>query len=145
MRMTVALVSILVPSVAAGWFPRLFERPARNARVMEFDDRFVMKEDSPYDEEFLARFAVDDTGNTIVVELPLLPSTEIGQFPPTKTKPGTNLNPRSSFTFTCPTSVQCNDGGCCALGDYCAIKDGSLGCCPIGSLCDASPIPGCSV
>lgn len=64
------------------------------------------------------------------------------QEPPTKSK---GLKPRSSYTFICPTSVQCNDGGCCPIGDYSAIRDGSLGCCPIGSLCDASPIPGCSV
>jgi hypothetical protein len=56
-----------------------------------------------------------------------------------------NLGPRSTFTFTCPTSVQCNDGGCCPLGDYCAIRNGAVGCCPIGSLCDAVPILGCSV
>lgn len=52
---------------------------------------------------------------------------------------------RSTFTFICPTSVQCNDGGCCPLGDYCALRNGQEGCCPLGSLCDASPIPGCSV
>jgi hypothetical protein len=145
MHTTITLGSILVQFVAAVWFPRLFEPPATNARAVEFDDRFVMKDGSPYNEEFLARFAVDDGGNTIVFELPLFPSTEIGHFPPTKTKLGRNLNPRTSFTFTCPTSVQCNDGGCCMIGDYCAIRDGALGCCPIGSLCDASPIPGCSV
>jgi len=145
MRTTIILASIFVHLVAAGWFHRAFERPATNTRVIEFDDRFVMKDGSPYDEEFLARFAVDHGGNTIVFELPLFPSTETGHFPPTKTKPGRNLNPRASFTFVCPTSVQCNDGGCCMIGDYCAIRDEALGCCPIGSLCDASPIPGCSV
>ena len=41
------------------------------------------------------------------------------------------LLPRSTYTFSCPTSVQCNDGGCCNLGDYCAIKEGQLGCCPM--------------
>jgi hypothetical protein len=56
-----------------------------------------------------------------------------------------NLAPRSTFTFKCPTSVQCNDGGYCPVGDYCAIRNGAVGCCPIGSLCDAVPIPGCSI
>jgi hypothetical protein len=53
--------------------------------------------------------------------------------------------PTDEFTYSCPTDVQCNNGGCCSLGDYCAIQNGQLGCCPVGSLCDASPIPGCSV
>jgi hypothetical protein len=77
---------------------------------------------SIYDEEFFPR-----------VGLPL-----------TKTIPG-RIDARQSFTFNYPTSVQCADGGCCPIGDYCAIRSGQLGCYPIGSLCDASPIPGCSV
>ncbi|KAK0282277.1 hypothetical protein LTR35_000684 [Friedmanniomyces endolithicus] len=56
-----------------------------------------------------------------------------------------SIFPRSSFTFICPTSVQCDSGGCCAIGDYCAIRNGQLGCCPLGSLCDVSPIPGCNI
>lgn len=43
----------------------------------------------------------------------------------TKTRNGRG----SEFTFSCPTSVQCNDGGYCLIGDYCAIRDGTLGCC----------------
>jgi len=51
---------------------------------------------------------------------------------PTKTRSGRGriVLPRTEFTFSCPTSVQCNDGGCCQIGDYCAIRDGNLGCCP---------------
>ena len=144
MYSTVALAIAFLPSLVAAWLPHFLAKPAR---VVEFNDRFVMKDgNSPYDDEFIARYAVDEGGNTILVELPLVAATEqVGHYPPTKTTKEGNLNPRSSFTFICPTSVQCNDGGCCAIGDYCAIRDGALGCCPIGSLCDASPIPGCSV
>lgn len=143
MHSTAALAIALLPSLVAAWLPHFLAKPAR---VVEFNDRFVMKDgNSPYDDEFIARYAVDEGGNTILVELPLVATEKIGYYPPTKTTKEGNLNPRSSFTFICPTSVQCNDGGCCAIGDYCAIRDGTLGCCPIGSLCDASPIPGCSV
>ena len=45
--------------------------------------------------------------------------------------------------FSCPTDVQCIDGGCCKLGDYCAVKNGALGCCPVlgFALALASPDP----
>ena len=42
-----------------------------------------------------------------------------------------NIAVRDEFTYSCPTDVQCNNGGCCSLGDYCAIRDGQLGCCPV--------------
>ena len=142
MHPTVFAVGFL-PSLVAAWIPHFL---AESAIVVEYTDRFVMKDgNSPYDDEFVARFAVDEGGNTILVELPHVATVPFALYPPSKTIKGGSLNPRSTFTFTCPTSVQCNDGGCCAIGDYCAIKDGSLGCCPVGSLCDASPIPGCSV
>ena len=50
-----------------------------------------------------------------------------------KTFPYRNLFARQTdeFTFSCPTDVQCNNGGCCSLGDYCAIDNGQLGCCPV--------------
>ncbi|MCJ1321486.1 hypothetical protein MMC15_006831, partial [Xylographa vitiligo] len=38
--------------------------------------------------------------------------------------------PTDEFTYSCPTDVQCSNGGCCSLGDYCAIENGMLGCCP---------------
>ena len=51
----------------------------------------------------------------------------------TKTyKYGRMLAVRSEFMFSCTTVVQCIvDGGCCKLGDYCTIKNGALGCCPV--------------
>jgi len=66
---------------------------------------------------------------------------------PTRTLPEDkvkHLLPRSTYTFSCPTSVQCINGGCCPVGDYCAIRNGQYGCCPIGSECDNMPIPGCA-
>jgi len=86
------------------------------------------------------------------------PTLTSGDLAPTKTDP-MSLMPRAfdgsgcsldgtpnCFTFICPTSVQCNDGGCCPLGEYCAIKHGTFGCCPLtGPQCDTEPIPGCSV
>ena len=53
--------------------------------------------------------------------------------PPTPAS-GVHLNhlpARSTFTFSCPTSVQCVNGGCCPLGDYCALVNGMEGCCPL--------------
>ena len=38
--------------------------------------------------------------------------------------------PTDEFTYSCPTDVQCVNGGCCSLGDFCAIANGQLGCCP---------------
>ncbi|MCJ1405144.1 hypothetical protein MMC11_008370 [Xylographa trunciseda] len=38
--------------------------------------------------------------------------------------------PTDEFTYSCPTDVQCDNGGCCSLGDFCAIDNGQLGCCP---------------
>ena len=38
--------------------------------------------------------------------------------------------PTDEFTYSCPTDVQCVNGGCCPLGDFCAILNGQLGCCP---------------
>lgn len=73
------------------------------------------------------------------------PSRTIEHFTAPHNVANKKIAPRSTFTFVCPTSVQCNDGGCCPLGDYCATRNGQLGCCPIGSECDAMPIPGCSV
>jgi hypothetical protein len=52
---------------------------------------------------------------------------------------------KDCYTFSCPTSVQCADGGCCPIGDYCGIKEGMLGCCTFDVPCDTAPIPGCSV
>ncbi|KAK0829358.1 hypothetical protein LTR54_000022 [Friedmanniomyces endolithicus] len=75
-----------------------------------------------------------------------LPSKTINASPSIlPSKADRSIFPRSSFTFSCPTSVQCADGGCCMIGDYCAIRNGQLGCCPLGSLCDVSPIPGCNL
>ncbi|MCJ1384963.1 hypothetical protein MMC17_008081 [Xylographa soralifera] len=50
-------------------------------------------------------------------------------FPPRRHVPR-QAPPTDEFTYSCPTDVQCSNGGCCSLGDYCAIDNGMLGCCP---------------
>ena len=53
-----------------------------------------------------------------------------GDLAPSKTVPGT-LMPRKTFSFLCPTSIECPDAGCCAIGSRCAIIEGQVGCCDL--------------
>lgn len=144
-------------TAVAGWLPRWLHRSSEDDAYGE--DKQLQKlytsQGDLYDMIFQPRFGfiLDHAGDPFKASLAdqedskFLKSRKTkdldppGQ-PPTKTKV---LKARTTFTFSCPTSVQCDDGGCCPLGDYCAIRNGQLGCCPIGSLCDASPIPGCTV
>ncbi|KAH6871627.1 hypothetical protein B0T10DRAFT_260255 [Thelonectria olida] len=102
----------------------------------------------PREQQHRFRLADSDRQNAF---LPTLASDDRA---PTKTVPislmrrafENGCGPKNCFTFLCPTSVQCLDGGCCPLGDYCAIKGGILGCCSLTAPpCDTDPIPGCSV
>jgi hypothetical protein len=65
---------------------------------------------------------------------------------PSKTNPQ-KLVPRSTFTFSCPTAIQCSDAGCCPIGSWCAIIEGQIGCCdlPIGKSCLAFPNANCNL
>lgn len=65
---------------------------------------------------------------------------------PSKTIPQ-KLLPRSTFTFSCPTSIQCSDAGCCPIGTWCSVVDGQVGCCdlPIGKACLAFPSRNCQI
>ncbi|MCJ1251993.1 hypothetical protein MMC30_009231 [Trapelia coarctata] len=67
------------------------------------------------------------------------PSDEEGTegLEPTKTVDGVLL-PRKTFSFLCPTSIECPDAGCCPVGTWCTIVEGQFGCCdlPIDVCCD---------
>lgn len=111
----------------------------------DFFPRELYKVQAPVEDDIedLNALESDEASDEFVTATP----TEGDHKSPSRTIPniGHNLAPRDTFTYSCPTSVQCDNGGCCPLGDYCAIRNGELGCCPIGSECDASPIPGCDV
>ena len=125
-----------------------FPNPKQPKALAHLDERTPWEKDYealPWDHlaenEFFPRhsFLTSDSQEAIAKDSKPTPT---GTYP-TNTLPNRSLLVRDQFTFTCPTSVHCVDGGCCEFGDYCAIRDGILGCCPIGSECDAGPIPGC--
>ena len=41
------------------------------------------------------------------------------------------LEPRATFSYICPTSIQCSDAGCCPIGTWCTIVDGLAGYCDL--------------
>ncbi len=59
--------------------------------------------------------------------------------------PGILCNAMPPTSFDDPGTIECGGGGSCLIGNYCAIKNGEVGCCPLGSDCDRYPIPGCQV
>jgi hypothetical protein len=65
---------------------------------------------------------------------------------PSKTTPE-KLSPRSTFSFNCPTSIECPDAGCCFVESYCAVIEGQIVCCdlPLGKECLAFPNPACAM
>ena len=57
-------------------------------------------------------------------------SSPVPNLTPSKTKTKT-LKRRNTFPFLCPTSVECPDQGCCAIGTYCTVVNGIVGCCDL--------------
>lgn len=49
---------------------------------------------------------------------------------PSKTVPE-RLHPRSTFSYNCPTSIECPDSGCCPVGSWCTVIEGHIGCCDL--------------
>jgi hypothetical protein len=52
-------------------------------------------------------------------------TSEADRSPPKTEK----IKPRNTFSVLCPTSIECPDRGCCAVGTYCTVVNGIVGYC----------------